>query len=83
MEGYQNEFDFVLALNNKTKKELNNQLQELVYFLFGKIPEDAVIKSWRNKEPQKVGDNGSSSSSSSAESAKKKSSPNLRKLRKI
>lgn len=53
MEGYQNEFDFVLALNNKTKKELNNQLQELVYFLFGKIPDDAVIKSWRNKEPQK------------------------------
>ena len=53
MDGYQNEFDFVLSINNKTKKELNPLLQELIYFLFGKIPEDEVIKSWRNKEPQK------------------------------
>lgn len=53
LNGYQNEFAFVMALNNKTKKELNPLLQDLIYFLFGNIPEDAVIKSWRNKEKQK------------------------------
>ena len=54
MQGYQNEFAFVMALNNKRKSELNPLLDDLIYFLFGNIGDDIIIKSWRNKHPQKT-----------------------------
>lgn len=53
LDGIQNEYDFVLALNNKRKNELNPILQDLMYYLFGNFSEYEVIKSWRNKEKQK------------------------------
>ena len=54
MLGYQNEYAFVLALNNKTKKELNPLLNDLIYYLFGNIDDNTMIKAWRNHEKQKT-----------------------------
>ena len=52
--GFQNEYDFVLAFNNKKVKELNPLLQDVVYSIFYNIREDDLIKSWRNHYDQKT-----------------------------
>lgn len=54
MEGYNNEYNFVLAFNNKKIKELNPLLQDLVYSIFNNVNEDDLIKSWRNHYDQKT-----------------------------
>lgn len=51
---YENEYAFVMALNNKTKKELNPLLDELIYYLFGNIDDNTIIKALRNHEKQKT-----------------------------
>ena len=54
MQGFQNEYDFVLEFNNKKVKELNPILQDLVYSIFYNIEENDLIKSWRNHLDQKT-----------------------------
>ncbi len=53
MNGYINEYNFVLEFNNKTIKELNPLLQSLVYSIFKNVNENAIIKSWKNHLDQK------------------------------
>ena len=53
IDGYINEYNFVLELNNKEVRELNPLLQEFVHSLFKNIKEDTLIKSWRNHYDQK------------------------------
>lgn len=53
--GYQNELDFVELFNNKYIYELDNNSQEFLKELFDEeIEEGEIIKSWKNKSPQKV-----------------------------
>ena len=47
-DGYQNEFLFVLAFNNKKVKELNPLLRQVIDESFYDISDEAIIKSWRN-----------------------------------
>ena len=54
MNGYQNEYNFVLEFNNKKVCELNPMLQDLVYSIFYGITKNDVIKSWRNHYDQKT-----------------------------
>ena len=54
MNGYQNEYSFVLEFNNKKVKELNPLLHDLVYSIFYDISEEDIIKSWRNHYDQKT-----------------------------
>ena len=46
--GYQNEFNFVLAFNNKQIKNLDPLLREVIDDLYPGINEYCVVKSWRN-----------------------------------
>lgn len=53
--GYQNELDFVELFNNKYIYELDNNSQEFLKELFDEeIEEGEIIKSWKNKSPQKA-----------------------------
>ena len=54
MNGYNNEYNFVLEFNNKKIKELNPILQDLIYSIFSNIKENDLIKSWRNHYDQKT-----------------------------
>ena len=54
MDGYNNEYNFVLEFNNKKVKELNPLLHDLVYSIFYDISEEDIIKSWRNHYDQKT-----------------------------
>lgn len=54
MNGYNNEYNFVLEFNNKKVGELNPILQELIYTIFYDVNENDVIKSWRNHLDQKT-----------------------------
>lgn len=56
LDGYQNEFLFVLEFNNKKVKELNPLLREVIDDLFVNIKEDDLIKSWRNHINNQKGD---------------------------
>ena len=52
--GYQNELDFVELFNNKYIYELDNNSQKFLKELFEEtIEEGELIKSWKNKIPQK------------------------------
>ena len=56
MNGYNNEFAFVLAVNNKKVSELNPLLFDLIIAIFKNenISEDSLIKSWKNHYKQKT-----------------------------
>lgn len=54
MNGYINEYNFVLEFNNKKVKELNPLLHDLVSAIFYDISEENIIKSWRNHYNQKT-----------------------------
>lgn len=56
LDGYNNEFLFVLEFNNKKVKELNPLLREVIDDIFPKINEDAIIKSWKNHVYNQKGD---------------------------
>ena len=53
--GYQNELDFVELFNNKYIYELDNNTKKFLKELFEEeIDEGEMIKSWKNKTPQKL-----------------------------
>ena len=52
--GYQNEYDFVNLFNNKYFNELDDNAKLFLKELFVDITDDALIKSWKNKAPQKT-----------------------------
>lgn len=53
--GYQNELDFVELFNNKYIYELDNNTKKFLKELFEEeIDEGEMIKSWKNKTPQKA-----------------------------
>ena len=54
MNGFQNEYKFVLEINNKLVKELNPILYDLVFSIFNNISDDDLIKSWCNHYNQKT-----------------------------
>ena len=54
MNGINNEFDFVLAFNNKKVKELNPLLHKIITDIYFDAAEDDLIKSWRNCKRQKA-----------------------------
>lgn len=54
MEGFKNEYDFVLAINNKKICELNPILEDLIYTIFNNIDSNQIIKAWRNHYNQKT-----------------------------
>ena len=54
MEGFKNEYDFVIAINNKKVNELNPMLQDLIYTIFNNIKDNEIIKAWRNHYNQKT-----------------------------
>ena len=53
INGYNNEFNFVLELNNKSIKELSPLFRDLIDSVFPNENEDSIIKCWRNHLPQK------------------------------
>ncbi len=53
INGFDNEFAFVLELNNKKIKELTPICRELIETIFPGEKEDSIIKCWRNHLPQK------------------------------
>ena len=53
MQGFDNEYNFVLALNNKRICELNPILQDLIHTIFNNIEDDVFIKAWCNHYKQK------------------------------
>ena len=54
MNGYKNEYNFVLEFNNKKVGELNPILQDLIYAIFKNVKDHNIIKSWRNHYDQKT-----------------------------
>lgn len=54
MKGTDNEFQFVLALNNKKVKELNPLLRQVIDDIYYDINEEDIIKAWRNHKKQKA-----------------------------
>lgn len=54
MEGYENEYNFVLCLNNKKVCELNPILHDLVCCIFKNVKDEDLIKSWTNHYKQKT-----------------------------
>ena len=54
MQGYNNEYNFVLEFNNKKVNELSIMCKELVYSIFNNIKDDDLIKCWRNYYDQKT-----------------------------
>lgn len=53
INGYNNEYNFVIEFNNKKVRELNPLLHDFVYSIFKNIKNDDVIKCWRNYYDQK------------------------------
>ena len=53
INGLDNEFAFVLELNNKTIKELNPLCRDLIEAIFPNENENSIIKCWRNHLKQK------------------------------
>lgn len=53
INGYENEYSFIFALNGKKFRELNPLFQKLLEDIYVVVPEDAIIKAWRNHYPQK------------------------------
>lgn len=53
INGFDNEYQFVMALNNKRVGELNILLKDLIYTIFNNITDDMIVKSWRNHYKQK------------------------------
>ena len=54
MNGKNNEFNFVLAINRKKITEINVLLQELIRVLFPEITPSSEIKAWKNHYKQKT-----------------------------
>lgn len=54
VDGIDNEFAFVMKFNNKRVCELDPLSREFVEMIFDRIPEDSLIKSWRNHYAQKA-----------------------------
>lgn len=54
IDGFRNEYEFVLLLNNKKIKELDINTQEMIYSIFNNISDNQVIKAWRNHYKQKT-----------------------------
>lgn len=54
MNGINNEFNFVLAFNNKKVKELNPLLHKIIEDIYYNIDEEDTIKAWRNHRKQKT-----------------------------
>ena len=52
--GIENEFDFVMMLNNKKIYELDINSQEMIHSIFNNITDDKIIKVWRNHLKQKT-----------------------------
>lgn len=52
--GYQNEYDFVELFNDKYFDELSENAKKFLMELFGDIDNTILIKSWKNKSPQKA-----------------------------
>ncbi len=53
MNGFDNEFTFVMALNNKKIKDINPLLQNVIYEIFDNVYCEDIIKCWRNHKKQK------------------------------
>lgn len=53
-DGLNNEYDFVLLLNNKKVKELDINTQEMICSIFNNINESEKIKAWKNHYKQKT-----------------------------
>lgn len=53
ISGFDNEFAFVLELNNKAIKELNPLFRDLIETIFPNENENSIIKCWRNHLKQK------------------------------
>lgn len=53
INGFDNEFAFVLELNNKTIKELNPLFRDLIDAIFPNENENSIIKCWCNHLQQK------------------------------
>lgn len=45
-----NEFVFIMYLNNKRIKQLNLQLKELIYGLYNYVDEDDIVNAWKNSK---------------------------------
>ena len=43
-----NEFVFIMYLNNKRIKQLNSQLKELIYGLYNYVDEYDIFNAWKN-----------------------------------
>lgn len=54
INGYDNEFAYVLELNNKTIKELNPLFRDLIETTFPMEKDDSIIKCWLNHYRQKA-----------------------------
>ncbi len=53
INGYDNEFSFVIELNNKTIKELTPLFRDLIETIFPDEDENSIIKCWLNHYKQK------------------------------
>lgn len=54
MDGFDNEYGFVMLLNNKRINELDLNTQEMIYSIFNNVNEKEIIKAWRNHMKQKT-----------------------------
>ena len=54
MDGYKNEYNFVIAINNKRIFELNPAFQDLIHSIYNNIDDNQIIKAWRNHYDQKA-----------------------------
>ena len=54
INGFDNEFAFVLELNNKAIKELTPMCRDLIETIFPNENENSIIKCWRNHLKQKA-----------------------------
>lgn len=51
--GFENEDELIEYLNNKKIKELNNNMREFIFFIFGNIDEESIIQAESGKSGQK------------------------------
>lgn len=54
IDGKQNEYEFVLLLNNKKVCELDINTQEMIHSIFNNIDDNQMIKAWKNHWKQKT-----------------------------
>ena len=54
MNGFLNEYQFIIELNEKRVYQLNPLLRELITDLFDEINDNSFIKSWKNRYKQKT-----------------------------